>query len=202
MDETPLVRPVSRKQHKRGNSSSFGPYKLYEVTKDGSVRTSPFKLLSASSELLSTDETEVKQQVQQIEKAVFERALEKCKMQPKKPDTLRTVAQINDITFKYRIQNGGVLTRQSRQGPVEVSKVPGLDVTPAADRTLGGFAVFQRMHKNPVKAKVRADYPAIGSGYAYSGPRITGSIIHDPALWDNFTKNANRFHAVPGKAVT
>ena len=80
MDETPLVRPVSRKQHKRGNSSSFGPYKLYEVTKDGSVRTSPYKLLSASSELLSTDETEVKQQVQQIEKAVYERALEKCRL--------------------------------------------------------------------------------------------------------------------------
>lgn len=62
--------------------------------------------------------------------------------------------------------------------------------------------MFQRINRNPVKAKVRADYPAIGSGSAYSGPRITAKIIHDAKLWDSFTNHANRYNAVPGKAAT
>lgn len=111
---------MSRKQHKRGTASSFGQ-KLYEVNKDGSVviLTASAQRLPGSpfttNDHLSTDETEVRLQVLQIEKGIQDRAMKRYQrmLEENKEDMLKTAAHINDITFKYRIQNGGVLGNQT-----------------------------------------------------------------------------------------
>ena len=58
-------------------------------------------------EQLSTDETEVRQKVQQIENNIQERALNRYRQMVEsgksKKDMLKVAKQINDITFKYRV---------------------------------------------------------------------------------------------------
>ncbi len=77
--------------------------------------------------------------------------------------------------------------------------MPGLDVTPAVtelDRGLG-FGIFQKHNRNPEKAKIRAEYPILGSGKSNNNQRKTVSIIHDQGLWDNFTKSIGRYNSKP-----
>lgn len=68
-------------------------------------------------EQLSTDETEVRFKVQHIEQTIQERAFSRYKEMLQtgraEEDLHKVAAKINDITYKYRVQNGGGLNQPS-----------------------------------------------------------------------------------------
>ena len=68
-------------------------------------------------EQLSTDETEVRFKVQHIEQTIQERAFSRYKEMVQtgraEEDLHKVAAKINDITYKYRVQNGGGLNQPS-----------------------------------------------------------------------------------------